>query len=361
MFDSNFLSFAERLKEFIGRKGSHPTDFNQLAIELFKLQCERVPPYQSYCKTTSVSPEKIDDWRSIPALPISAFKDFEVTSLAPAERTTVFYSSGTTSQRRSRNFHDAASLELYRISATAWAEECLIGETRAPVRMLFLTPPTIIAPHSSLVYMFDAFSEAFAGGRARFAGRLGKDEGWEIDYGMAAEVLHEAIAANESVAILGTAYNYVHLLDQLTEAGHRFELPHGSWALETGGYKGRSRSLSKQDLYTAIQDGFGIPRDRIFSEYGMCELSSQAYQISKWPRSFHFPPWVRTRVVSPETEREVPPGQPGLLQVFDLANVRSVLAIQTEDIAIARENGFELIGRASRAEQRGCSLMAIQS
>ena len=44
-------------------------------------------------------------------------------------------------------------------------------------------------------------------------------------------------------------------------------------------------------------------------------------------------------------------------RVFDLANVFSVAAVQTEDLAIRRGGGFELIGRAQLAEPRGCSLM----
>ena len=48
----------------------------------------------------------------------------------------------------------------------------------------------------------------------------------------------------------------------------------------------------------------------------------------------------------------------GLLRIFDLANVRSVMAIQTEDLAVRRGDAFELIGRAAQAEPRGCSLMS---
>jgi hypothetical protein len=72
---------------------------------------------------------------------------------------------------------------------------------------------------------------------------------------------------------------------------------------------------------------------------------------------FRFPPWARVRVVSPETGREVVDGETGLLRVFDLANVFSVMAIQTEDLAVRRGDGFELISRAKLAEPRGCSLM----
>ena len=71
-----------------------------------------------------------------------------------------------------------------------------------------------------------------------------------------------------------------------------------------------------------------------------------------------FPPWSRALVLSPETGREVADGETGLLRIFDLANVRSVMAIQTEDLAVRRGDAFELIGRAAQAEPRGCSLMS---
>jgi len=47
-----------------------------------------------------------------------------------------------------------------------------------------------------------------------------------------------------------------------------------------------------------------------------------------------------------------------LLQVLDLANAYSAMAIQTEDLAIRRGAGFELLGRAQQAEARGCSIMS---
>jgi hypothetical protein len=67
---------------------------------------------------------------------------------------------------------------------------------------------------------------------------------------------------------------------------------------------------------------------------------------------------VRVQIISPETGYEVADGETGLIRVFDLANVFSVMAIQTEDLGIRRGNGFELLGRAQLAEPRGCSLMS---
>jgi hypothetical protein len=174
--------------------------------------------------------------------------------------------------------------------------------------------------------------------------------------------------------ILGTAFSFVHLLDHLAEQDLRFELPPGSCALETGGYKGRSRSMPKAALHALIAERLGIPGGQIVCEYGMSELSSQAYDSAiassrltlysprstlHASRSFHFPPWSRVQIVSPETGREVSEGGTGLIRVFDLANVYSVMAIQTEDLGIRRGKGFALAGRAVLAEPRGCSLMAV--
>ena len=114
-----------------------------------------------------------------------------------------------------------------------------------------------------------------------------------------------------------------------------------------------------------IVERLGVPADHIICEYGMSELSSQAYDaaiptlpdMAQPARVFQFPSWARVRIVSPETGVEVTDGEAGLIQVFDLANVWSVLAVQTEDLAIRRGRGFELLGRSAEAGQRGCSLM----
>jgi hypothetical protein len=65
---------------------------------------------------------------------------------------------------------------------------------------------------------------------------------------------------------------------------------------------------------------------------------------------------VKTRVVDPETLQPVPAGEVGILQHFDLANLFSVMAVQTEDLGRIHDPGFELLGRAPGATPRGCSV-----
>ena len=181
---------------------------------------------------------------------------------------------------------------------------------------------------------------------------------WELDFPTALAALHTAERRAAPVVLLGTAFMFVHLLDELERRALRLSLPSGTRVMETGGYKGRTRELPKAELHALITARLGVPARDILCEYGMSELSSQAYSLATDQSVFQFPPWCRALVISPETGREVADGETGLLRLFDLANVRSVLALQTEDLATRRGDGFELLGRAAQAEARGCSLQA---
>jgi hypothetical protein len=367
---SELSSFAARLRGFIRASLRVPAgglpSFDQLALELFALQFKHNGPYRRLCEARDAGPDAVADWTGIPAVPTSAFKEFELSCLPVAERTTVFHSSGTTGQRLSRHFHNAASLALYEASLLQWFE-AHVPLPMANSQWIMLTPPPAQAPHSSLVHMFEAIRRQTGSGLSTFVGTVVEDGAWALDLEAALESLTAVSASGQPLLMLGTAFSFLHLLDHLSEHDLRFRLPPGSLAMETGGYKGRSRSLPKAALHALISQRLGISPDHIVCEYGMSELSSQAYDCAVLPsritrhasRIFRFPPWVRVQIVSPETGREVGEGETGLIRLFDLANVYSVMAIQTEDLGTRRGDGFALTGRAVLAEPRGCSLMAV--
>ena len=357
--------------------------FEPLVLELFALQFARNPAYQKICEARRLTPQKVGCWTQIPAVPMAAFKELELTSFAPGERTAVFHSSGTTEQKPSRHFHSAESLAIYESSLWSWFVENVLGGFQLSTfnfQLLILTPPPAQAPHSSLVHMFETVRRNTGAVDSVFLGHAAADGSWTLDFAAALAVLgdNSKLKTQNPKLLLGTAFSFVHLLDFLAEKNLRFTLPPGSRVMETGGYKYRSRSLPKAELHTLITERLGVTRGNIICEYGMSELSSQAYdgtvsslefgvsssssgaptRNSKLEtRNFFFPPWARAHIISPETGREVADGETGLVRVFDLANVFSVAAIQTEDMAVRRGDGFELIGRAQLAEPRGCSLM----
>ena len=66
----------------------------------------------------------------------------------------------------------------------------------------------------------------------------------------------------------------------------------------------------------------------------------------------------KIRVVDPEEPVvDLVEGEPGILAIYDLANLHSVSAILTEDVGIKVGNGFEVIGRLSGADLRGCNFL----
>ena len=422
---SEFTELAARIHAFIASVGAETGvgnggevaaaaregEFNILALELFALQVRHNAALREWLGARAGAASRLRDWREIPAAPVAAFKELELTALPAEARTTVFHSSGTTGQKPSRHFHHAESLRLYEASLRPWFWRHLWPEGaggRGPValRQIILTPSPAQVPHSSLVHMFatiafapddaekrplahgEVWSSAFRrqtlrqpgtldlstvgaasgpppeGGtpNGKFFGTVGTDGAWCVDFAAVLAELRAAAASGAPVMLLGTAFSFVHLLDHLATGEIRVALPAGSRVLETGGYKGRSRTLPKGELHAEITRRLGVPTSHIVCEYGMSELSSQAYDTAVpaqagRARRFHFPPWARAVVVSPETGAEVGEGETGLLRIYDLANVWSALAVQTEDLGVRRGDGFELLGRAAEAEPRGCSRM----
>jgi hypothetical protein len=325
--------------------------FAELALELFALQFKFNPAYRKICEARGLAPGDVRDWTEVPFVPTAAFKELELSCIPPKERTSVFHSSGTTEQKPSRHFHCVESLKTY--EASLWSS--FVNNVGAPsgYDLLVLTPPPKYAPHSSLIHMFETVRQTLGAPESIFVGKMNPDGTWVVDF----EQTIASLNTKSRKLILGTAFSFVHLLDYLRKKDMRFTLD-TSRLMETGGYKNRSRSLPKKQLHFLLNYLLGISRENIICEYGMSELSSQAYdtKAAMLDRHFRFPPWARVQIISPETGTEVADGETGLIRVFDLANVFSVAAIQTEDLGVRRGSGFELVGRVALAELRGCSL-----
>ncbi|MGC8886651.1 MAG: hypothetical protein ACP5MG_05780 [Verrucomicrobiia bacterium] len=338
--------------------------WNNIAIELFNLQYQYILPYKNFCDFRLKDITDVNDWTHIPCLPTTAFKEFDITSLDKEERTAVFYSSGTTSDRSSRHFHNNYSLQIYEESLSLWFRNCLLNNRDERMQLIILTPSSESAPNSSLVHMFSTLKARFGTENSAFFGFVEGENVWKIDYELLFAALRDCEKSASPVIVLGTAFNYVHLVDYIELKRTRFALPDGSVVFETGGYKGRSREIPKNELYKMVSFYLGIDESNIVSEYGMSEISSQAYdrilnrEAKDHSRAFKFPPWAKYSIVSPETKEPVNIGEFGILRIYDLANVFSVMAIQTDDIALKLNEGFTIVGRAGQSEPRGCSIMA---
>ena len=262
-------------------------EFDSFALELFALQFQHNTAYRKICEARNNTPETIEHWTQIPAVPTAAFKELELTCLAPPERTVIFHSSGTTEQKPSRHFHNAESLAVYAASLWPWFEQNVLSDLRFTIydlRLLCLTPPPEQARHSSLVHMFETVQQKLGAPETAFVGQIASDGSWTLDFDALLAALNSSRVTRHPSLLLGTAFSFVHLLDYLAENNLRVHLPPGSCVMETGGYKNRSRSMPKAELHALISERLGVPGENIICEYGMNELSSQAYAVTsdKW-------------------------------------------------------------------------------
>jgi hypothetical protein len=331
--------------------------FASLALELFAYQFAQCPPYRRFCERRGRTPDCVTDWREIPAVPAGAFKEMALRSF-PAEREAhVFRTSGTSTERRGALHLD--TLELYEASLLPSFRRGVLPD-RAPgerTRLRVLAPSPAETPDSSLSQMFGVVLRELGDAASGFDVEHGA---LQIDGLVGA--LEAAAADGVAVALCGTAFALVHLLDALAERRVRIPLAVNSRVMETGGFKGRAREMPREALYASIEHALGVAPARIVNQYGMTELGSQFYDSvlcePAHPRRKIAPPWTRVRLVDPETGDDAAPGAPGVVTILDLANTGSVLAIQTADLGRAKDDGFEVIGREPGAEARGCSIAA---
>jgi hypothetical protein len=333
--------------------------FVRLALKIFAHQYERNAPYRRFCEARGASRGTARDWRDVPAVPTAAYKSAAVCTFPPEEATTVYLTSGTTLPGQ-RGRHYLRDTTLYDASLIPNLEEHLFPDVdRIRIGVLATSPGG--TPESSLAHMLGAAAERWGAPGSRCYVEAGV-----LDLDALIGDLAAAEGEGEPVCLMGAAFAFVHLLDHCAGLGRRFRLPEGSRIMDTGGYKGRSREVPKEELIRAYAEWLGVPPHHVVNEYGMTEMSSQFYDTAlrdfvrghSRRRQKVPPPWVRTQVVDPETLAPLRPGHVGLLRHFDLANVDSVMAIQTDDLGVWLDEGFEILGRAAGAEPRGCSLAA---
>ncbi len=331
--------------------------FEELALELFSHQFARCEPFARFCRARGSTPNKVASWREIPAVPSGAFKEMTLRSFPPERERHVFRTSGTSTRKRGELHLD--TLVLYEASLLPSFERHLLPDLGQGehMRIAILAPSPLDAPDSSLSHMFGVVLERRGDPESGFLVR-----GGELQTGPLLDGLEGAAAAGVAVLLCGTAFPLVHLLEAMESAGRQIALPEGSRAMETGGFKGRSRELPRDELYQRTGLALGLPPDRIVNQYGMTELGSQFYdsvlRFPGTPRRKLGPPWARLRIIDPESREEAPDGETGVVTILDLANTGSVLAVRSADLGRALGDGFQVLGREPGAEARGCSIAA---
>lgn len=277
-------------------------------------------------------------------LPIEFFKSQSLNYFQGERVFKTFLSSGTTQKDRSQSHFSEVGLKLYKKAALDFFSQ--IMAQRFPkhenrIQGYSLIPNTQEWHDSSLAQMLGWISEE-----------------WPLTYvnmqSLGTLFASQVTSQKSPVWLFGTAFHFVQLMD----ASSPMPLPPGSVIIETGGTKGKSREIPRDEFYQLLSAFFSIPQTNIISEYGMCELASQAYDVydpKSKKRSFKFPPWVSVQVLA-GLDQAQNQGE-GCLLVTDPTRIDYPWPIRVQDIARLHEDQtFELLGRSPQAALKGCSL-----
>ncbi|MEM9361629.1 MAG: acyl transferase [Bacteroidota bacterium] len=316
---------------------SNSDEFEALCLTIFKYQFAHNPVYRSYCELLHKTPEAIAHSSEIPFLPIEFFKSKKLVSTTK-EIEAIFESSGTTGSTTSR--HYIPSLAIYEESYTK-AFTHFFGPIEE-YSILALLPSYLERKGSSLVYMVnDLVNQSNH-----------PDSGFYL-YNLQ-ELQEKLIQLEEK----GTKTLLIGVSFALMDLAEQFPMPlEHTLIMETGGMKGRRKELIREELHQQLMKAFGV--DKIYSEYGMTELLSQAYSMGNG--TFVCPPWMK--VVTRDTEDPLSfqaNGKTGGINIIDLANVYSCSFIATQDLGkVYADGSFEVLGRFDHSDVRGCNLMAL--
>jgi hypothetical protein len=316
-------------------------EFLDVALTTFRYQYKNIEVYRRFVDYLNLDVEKINSLDKIPFLPIEMFKNHQILD-KNISTDLYFQSSGTTQMNLSKHF--IANENIYQESIYKSFEQ-FIGKPEDFI-FLGLLPSYLEKQNSSLIYMVDYLMK--------------KSEKPENGYFL---YNHEDLfnllneLKDKKVILFGVSFALLDFLDFCNLNSQTLQPSKNVTIIETGGMKGRKEEMTKDELLKILQNGFGT--EKIYSEYSMTELLSQAYSLGE--NIYECPNWMRVLVRNVEDPFNYETaGKTGAINIIDLANIHSCSFIATQDLGkllIEDEKKFQVLGRIDHSDIRGCSLL----
>jgi Acyl-protein synthetase, LuxE len=293
----------------------------------------------------------------IPYLPVGLFKSHRLVSVPQADISTTLTSSGTTGQQPSQIFLDKATAHR-QTRALAAIMSHILGPRRLPM---------LIIDTSDLLKNRVAFS-------ARGAGVLGMMTfGAQPRFALDPDMRFDRIAVEEFLIKHGgqpflifgfTFMVWVHFFEQI--AGLGIDLSNGILVHSGGWKKLVDRAVDNATFKAELRRATGLRR--VYNFYGMVEQVGSVFLEGE--DGLLYPPAFADIIVrDPDTMREAPPGEVGVIQTVSmLPTSYPGHSLLTEDLGVIERidqrelpgcgrlgKAFRVVGRVPRAELRGCS------
>jgi phenylacetate-coenzyme A ligase PaaK-like adenylate-forming protein len=314
-------------------------NFLDASLTAFRHQYENVEIYRKFVDFLKINPDEVHSLEKIPFLPIEMFKNHQILD-KNTSADLFFQSSGTTQMNLSKHF--IADPAVYEESIYKSFEQ-FIGKPEDFI-FLGLLPSYLEKQNSSLIYMVDYLMKKSA-----------KPENGYFLYNHSELFQLLNTLKDKKVILFGVSFALLDFLDSVESQNLSVSGSQNLTIIETGGMKGRKEEMTKDELLRILQDGFKT--EKIYSEYSMTELLSQAYSLGN--NEYECPNWMKILVRNAEDpfsyEKE---GRTGAINIIDLANIHSCCFIATQDLGkTLPEDKFQVLGRIDHSDIRGCSLL----
>jgi Acyl-protein synthetase, LuxE len=297
--------------------------------------------------------QAFDAVADLPWLPVRLFKHHVLKSVPDDEVFKVLTSSGTTGAEVSRIYLDkaAAGDQTRMLSATL---RTVLGEKRLP--MLMVDSISIIKNRRS-------FSARGAGvlGMATF----GRNHVYVLDEQDRPDIdaVRDFLAryGNEPFLIFGFTFMVWQYLYEVARE-HELDLSNGILVHSGGWKKLIDRAVDNAEFRRRFAEDTGLTS--IHNYYGMVEQIGTVFLEGPSGNSLYCPDFADVIIRDPETWREQPVGEPGVIEVVStLPRSYPGHLLLTEDLGVVHgiDDGdwpgkrFSVLGRLPRAEARGCS------
>lgn len=324
--------------------------------ELTKHHIEKSAEYAGMMHAVHYDESEIDSYYDIPFIPVSLFKELELSSISKEEVFKTMTSSGTTGQAVSKIFLDKETAGNQQKTLVKIVSD-FTGSSRMP--MLIIDCPSVVKNRA----MFSARGAGILGFSI-----FGADKTYALDDDMnidlpAVEAFLEKHKGQKILLFGFTFMIWQHFYKALLKLDHKLDLSNGI-LIHGGGWKKLiSEAVSQKDFKKRLTDACGL--SDIHDYYGMVEQTGCIYMececghlhasifsdvITRRARDLSCCNYGETGII--QVVSMLPESYPG----HSLLTEDEGVILGEDDCPCGRKGKyFKVIGRLKNAEIRGCS------
>lgn len=367
------MEYFEKLDHLLSRdpysieKMERESVLLELLNDSYRHHFDHCEPYRNFALSLGYDRDRrFERVQDVPYLHVQAFKQFGPslrTSSIKDDKAVLLQSSATSGVPSTVVLDGTAARR--QVKALAGVLSRRLGAQRRPFLVFDVNPreasPQQIGARGAAVKGYLNLARS-----VEYLMEAGPNGEMKLNLEKTIRLLEAAEAQGEPIVLMGFTYMlYLHGLVPLMDAQKKFRLPTGSQIIHIGGWKKlENQKVSKTRFNESFSSTMGVPFHDVIDFYGFTEQMGINYPDDSQGLKIA-PAFADVIVRDPNSLAVLPDGQEGVLQfVTPLTTSYPGFSVLTDDIGrvVSRDSDadgmkgtrFVLLGRAKKAEARGC-------